>query len=187
MLNKLKKTVNDSIKGHAIYLTDAVKDKASEISGAVKESVKEHTTHLTDAVKEHTIGFTDSVKEHATHIVDAVKDKTHGLIEDWLEIFPNLEGRGLKITAFGIRMGLNLGLECELSGAAKNFTIEKIDSILEEVKGNSALTTVFKAIKNTYALHKKTGTEQKFNKIFLKITVQLIPEVVVYLGEPKLK
>ena len=197
MLNKLKKTVNDSIKEHVsdlkesvkehtVHLTDAVKDKASELTDAMKESVKEHAVHFSDAVKDKASELTESVKEHTTNIVDAVKDKTLSLIEDWLKIFPNLEQRGLKISAFGMRMGMNLGIECELSGLAKNFTVEKIESILEEVKGNVALTTVFKAIKNTYAFHKKTGTEQKFNKIFLKITVQMLPEVIVYLGEPKL-
>ncbi len=197
MLNKLKKTVNDSIKEHvsdlkesvkehAVHLTDAVKDKTSELTDAMKESVKEHVVHFSDAVKDKASELTESVKEHTTNIVDAVKDKTLSLIEDWLKIFPNLEQRGLKISAFGMRMSMNLGIECELTGLAKNFTVEKIENILEEVKGNVALTTVFKAIKNTYAFHKKTGTEQKFNKIFLKITVQMLPEVIVYLGEPKL-
>lgn len=128
----------------------------------------------------------EAIKEQANNITDAVKEKTYALIEDWLKIFPNLEQHGLKITSFGLCMALSPSLDVELTGDANGFTLESLDKILAECKGNQALTTVFKAIKTTYEWHRRTGSDRHFEVILLKLTIKITPEVKVYLGQPLL-
>lgn len=128
----------------------------------------------------------DALKEQATNVSDALKEKTYSLFEDWIKIFPSLENHGFKMTSFGLCVGISPSLDVEMRGKANTFTLEKLDKILEECKGNQALTTVFKAIKKTYEWHLKTGTEGKFDAILLKLSVKITPEVKVYLGTPML-
>jgi uncharacterized protein YjbJ (UPF0337 family) len=163
MLEKLKKTIS-----HA------------------GDSLKEQAGNVTDSLKEQAGQMTDTLKEKAGNMTDALKEKTYLLIEDWLKIFPNLQSHGLNITSFGLCMGISPALDVELRGKAKDFSVEKLEKILEECKGNNALTSIFKAIKSTYELHRKTGTDGKFDAIFVKLSVKITPEVMVYLGTPVL-
>ena len=182
MFNKLKKTITDQATN--------IKEVAIEQATNLKDSTLEQATHLSDVAKEKaketTTQLTVAVKEKANSVSDAIKDKTMGLIDDWLKIFPNLEKHGLIITSFGISMSISPVLEVELRGEAEDYSVEKLDEILEEVKGNNALTTVFKTVRMTYEWHKKTGGDCYFDKIYLKLTVGISPQVMVYLGEPKL-
>ena len=182
MFDKIKKTISDQATN--------IKEAAIEQATHLKENTFEHATHLSDAAKEKaketTSHLTLAVKEKAHNVTEAIKDKTFGLVEDWLKIFPNLENYGLIITSFGISMSISPVLEVELRGEAEDYSIEKLDEILEEIKGNNALTTVFKTIKLTYEWHRKTGGDCYFDKIYIKLTVGISPQVMVYLGEPKL-
>ena len=150
------------------------------------EKLKKTISDAGDAIKEQAGNMTDSLKEQAGNMTDALKEKTYLLFEDWLKIFPNLENHGLTMTSFGLSMGISPALDVELRGKAKAFTVEKLEKILEECKGNNALTSVFKAIKSTYELHRKTGTEGKFDALLIKLSVKITPEVKVYLGTPML-
>ena len=168
MLDKFKKSINDA--------TDLLKVQAAQLSDSVKETVKERTTEFTDAVKEKT-----------TELSDAVKEKTNQLFDDWLKIFPNLENYGLKVTSFGFCMGISPALDVELRGAAADFSPARLALILAEVESNRALSTVFKAIKTTYSLHAKTGSDyHHFDVILIKLSIKITPEVMVYLGQPLL-
>ena len=128
----------------------------------------------------------DAVKEQVNHITDSMKEKANAIIEDWLTIFPDLESYGLKIMSFGLKMGISPTLEVELHGNANAFSLPKIEKALAECEGNKALTTVFRTIKTTYDWHAKTGASHHFKSIFLKISISITPEIMVYLGEPKL-
>ncbi len=128
----------------------------------------------------------EAIKEQANNVSDAFKEKTYALIDDWLQIFPDLEAQGLQVMSFGLCMGISPALDVELRGKAKAFSPESIDKILDKCKGNNALTTVFKTIKTTYEWHRKTGTEGKFDAILIKLSVKITPEVKVYLGTPML-
>jgi hypothetical protein len=161
-------------------------DKLKKTVSATGEVLKGQATQLADSVKEQAAQLTESVKEQASHLTESVKEKTNSLIEDWVLIFPTLESYGLRITAFGMKMAISPALECELRGEAEDFSIEKLTGFIEAAKGNSPLTLVLKTIRMTYDWHSRTGSEQHFDKIYVKISVQLTPEVMVYLGEPKL-
>ena len=179
MFDKLKKSINTA--------SDSLKEQAVQLTDSMKESVIEKTTILTDAVKEKTHELTDAVKEKTTELTDAVKEKTNQLFDDWLKIFPDLENYGLKVMSFGFCMGISPALDVELRGSAADFASERLEVILQEVKGNRALSTVFKAIKTTYNLHAKTGSNyHHFDVILIKLSIKITPEVMVYLGQPLL-
>ena len=190
MFDKLKKSINtasDSLKEQAIQLTDSMKESVIEKTTILTDAVKEKTHELADAVKEKTHELTDAVKEKTTELTDAVKEKTNQLFDDWLKIFPDLENYGLKVMSFGFCMGISPALDVELRGSAADFAPERLEEILAEVGGNRALSTVFKAIKTTYNLHAKTGSNyHHFDVILIKLSIKITPEVMVYLGQPLL-
>ena len=190
MFDKLKKSINtasDSLKEQAIQLTDSMKESVIEKTTILTDAVKEKTHELADAVKEKTHELTDAVKEKTTELTDAVKEKTNQLFDDWLKIFPDLENYGLKVMSFGFCMGISPALDVELRGSAADFASERLEVILAEVAGNRALSTVFKAIKTTYNLHAKTGSNyHHFDVILIKLSIKITPEVMVYLGQPLL-
>jgi hypothetical protein len=150
------------------------------------DKIKQSVAATSDAFKGQVTQLTDTVKEQANQLTESVREKTSALIEDWIQIFPKMENYGLHMTAFGVKMGISPALECELTGEAEDFTIESLDGMIEDAKGNSPLILVFKTIRMTYDWHRRTGSEQHFDKVFVKISVQLTPEVIVYLGQPKL-
>jgi hypothetical protein len=152
-------------------MIDKLKKSLNDASGAVKDQVNT---------------LTEQVSDQITTLTDSVKERANAIIEDWITIFPNLESYGLKIMSFGLKMGINPTLEVELQGNARSFSPEKIDAALADCQGNKALTTVFKTIKTTYDWHARTGANYHFKSIFLKISVSITPEIMVYLGEPKL-
>ncbi|MBL7815531.1 MAG: hypothetical protein JNL70_10985 [Saprospiraceae bacterium] len=171
MLDKLRKTITEQ----TAQIKEAALEQATQLGDVAKEKAKE-TTHQ----------FATAIRETANNVTDSIRDKTMSLVDDWLKIFPNLEHYGLIITSFGISMSISPVLEVELMGEAEDFSVEKLDLILEDVQGNNALTTVFKTVRMTYDWHRKTGGECYFDKIYLKLTVGISPQVMVYLGEPKL-
>jgi hypothetical protein len=129
----------------------------------------------------------ETVRKKTTELSDAVREKTNQLFDDWLQIFPNLENYGLKVMSFGFCMGISPALDVELRGSAADFAPDRLETILAEVEGNRALSTVFKAIKTTYSLHAKTGSDHhNFDVILLKLSIRITPEVKVYLGQPLL-
>jgi hypothetical protein len=150
------------------------------------EKLKKTISGAGDVIKEQASNLSDAVKEQANNLSDAVKEKTYALIEDWLKIFPNLEGYGFKVTSFGLCMALSPALDVELTGNANAFNIDKLNTIIEENKGNQALTTVFKAIKTAFEWHERTGSDRHFKVVLLKLSIKITPEVKVYLGQPLL-
>ncbi len=178
MFDKIKKTIADQATN--------IKESAFEQANNFKVATIEQAHQFTDSAKETSLQLTTAVKEKATSVTDAIKDKTLSMVDDWLKIFPNLEQYGFIITSFGISMSISPVLEVELRGEAEDFSVEQLDVILEEVKGNNALTTVFKTVRMTYDWHRKTGGDCYFDKVYIKLTVGISPQVMVYLGEPKL-
>lgn len=138
---------------------------------------------MIDKLKETLFQASELVREQANTFSDTAKERSYQIIEDWLEIFPRLEEYGLKITSFGVSIAISPSLEVELKGEHSDFSLERIKEILEINKGNTALTSVFTAIKTTYNLHQRTKTELR-DPLILKIKVKLTPEINVYLGEP---
>lgn len=126
---------------------------------------------------------TENLRKQAGNISTGAKEKTFEVIEDWLQIFPDLERYGLKVYSFGLGVALSPSLEVEMVGRHEDFTPERLQQLLDENKGNTALRTVLSTIKTTYNLHRRVKAELR-DQLIVKVRIRLAPEVKVFIGEP---
>lgn len=117
---------------------------------------------------------------------EGAKEKTNELIEDWLTIFPQLEIYGLEITSFSLGIAISPSLEVELLGKHEDWSMERLDKLIAENKGQHAINMVLQTIRTTYRLHKKALATLR-PPLVVKISVKLSPEVRVVLGQPVLE
>ena len=125
----------------------------------------------------------ETIKSQAASIGEGARERSNHLIEEWLQIFPKLEGYQLKMNSFSVALGFSPGLEAELQGWHADFTPERLDQILKEVKGNPGLLSVFTTIKTAYALQRKTNLPP-VEPLIVRVRVRLAPEISVFIGKP---
>lgn len=123
------------------------------------------------------------VNDLAGTVSEGAKEKTLHLIEDWLEIFPQLADYGLEITSFSMGLALSPSLNVELLGTHENWSDEAIVERIAKHKGETAITMVLSTIRTAYRLQRQTKAPLK-DPLILKITVKITPEVRVVLGLP---
>ncbi|MFK8165265.1 MAG: hypothetical protein AB8H12_22655 [Lewinella sp.] len=123
------------------------------------------------------------VNDLADTVSEGAKEKTLNVIEDWLEIFPQLAEYGLEITSFSMGLAISPSLNVELLGSHENWSDEAIAKRLEDHKGETAITMVLSTIRTAYRLQRQTKAPLK-DPLILKITVKITPEVRVVLGLP---
>jgi len=140
---------------------------------------------MIDKLKDTLNQATELFKQQSANLSGAAKEKSQQLIDDWLRVFRRLEEYGFKITSFGLGIAISPSLEVELEGDAEIFTIDRVKELLEENKGSTSLRSVFQTIKTTYDLHGKISS-QKYDKVLVKVSVKIAPEIRVVLGQPKL-
>jgi hypothetical protein len=117
---------------------------------------------------------------------EGAKEKTLAVIEDWLEIFPELAEYNLEITSFSMGLAISPSLKVELVGAHADWTDEAIAQRLAQHKGEAAITTVLSTIRTAYRLQRQTKAPLR-DPLILKILVRISPEVRVVLGQPLLE
>lgn len=126
---------------------------------------------------------TDAIMDQASSIGEDAKEKGYKLIEDWLKVFPKIESYGLEITSIALGVALSPSLEVEMKGLHDQFPTDRLQRILDENKGSTAITSVFSTIKTTYALHRKTQAVLR-DPLIVKVRIKLSPEIKVFIGEP---
>lgn len=126
------------------------------------------------------------IEDLAGSVSDGARDRSLKLIEDWLEIFPQLSQYGLEITSFSMGLALSPSLNVELVGAHEDWSEEAIAERLKVHKGETSITMVLTTIRTAYRLQKKTKAVLK-DPLILKIIVKVPPEVRVVLGQPVLE
>jgi hypothetical protein len=119
----------------------------------------------------------------AGSVGEGAREKSLALIEDWLEIFPQLAEYGLEITSFSMGLAISPSINVELLGRHEDWSDEVIAERLAEHKGEHSISTVFSTIRTAYRLQKKTQAPLR-DPLILKITVRISPEVRVVLGQP---
>lgn len=149
------------------------------------DKLKETLNQASEILKEQTNNIGEVIKEGSSTFSEAAKEKSQKLIDDWLQVFRRLEEYGFKITSFGLGVALSPSLEVELEGSAEEFSLERIEQLLEENQDSTSLTSVFRTIKMTYETHGKISS-QKYDLVLVKVLVKIAPEIKVVLGEPKL-
>ena len=120
------------------------------------------------------------------NISDATRKKTDKLIDDWLEIFPQLEVYGLRISSFSLSLALSPALRVELLGKHEDWSLQRLDQLVAESKGKTALNTVLTTMRTTYRLHRKTSASLE-SPLIVTVIVRITPEVRVTLGVPRLE
>ncbi|MDX1941870.1 MAG: hypothetical protein SFU99_15015 [Saprospiraceae bacterium] len=138
---------------------------------------------MIDKIKQTIKELTDAVQEQASSFGESAKEKGYQIIDDWLQIFPKLELYKLEIVSFSLGVAISPSLEVDLVGKHEDFSQERLQQILTEVKGNTALTLVFNTIKTTYNLHRKTYATLR-DPLIVKIKIRISPEVRVFIGSP---
>ena len=124
-----------------------------------------------------------AIKSQAASISEGAREKSNQIIEEWLGIFSKLEHYQLKMNSFSVSLGFSPGLEAELQGWHADFTPERLEQILKEVKGNPGLLSVFTTVKTTYALYRKTNLPL-VEPLIVRVRVRLAPEISVFIGKP---
>ena len=141
----------------------------------MKDKIQRTFTSITEAISD----TLDSLKESA-------KEKGQMFVDDWLQVFPELEAMGLQITSFGVVLALGPSLEVEMTGPSSAFSDERIEALLKEHELNQYVTLVLKTIRTTRQMHKKLGKGEIYDDLLVKVRVKVPPEVRVYLGPPTL-
>ncbi|PSR09358.1 MAG: hypothetical protein DA408_05715 [Bacteroidetes bacterium] len=125
----------------------------------------------------------DTIRDQASNLSTGAKDKAYAVIEDWLQIFPQLKAYGLHVESFALGVALSPSLEVDMKGTHADFSMDKLDEILADEATNTALRSVMSTIRTTYALHRKINAELQ-EPLIVKIRIKLSPEVKVFIGEP---
>ena len=123
------------------------------------------------------------LKDQASSIGEGAKERSYQLIDDWLQVFPQLELYGLEITSFALSVAISPSVEVELVSKHENFTKERLDQIIAENKGKATILSVFNTIKTTYQFHRKIYANLR-EPLIVKIRIRLSPEIQVFVGEP---
>lgn len=110
---------------------------------------------------------------------EKVTGKTFSVVDNWLQIFPDLEDYGFTIKSFGVTMSISPVLDVQMSGKADEFTEERLEQILDEVKGNRALSTIFRTVLMTYDWRERAGIQSTAQTLFIKLAIGVSPQVMV--------
>ena len=73
----------------------------------------------------------DLLREQAANVGETAKEKAYQLIENWVNALPKMEELGLEVTSFSIGVSINPTLEVELKGTHEDFSLSRIEYILE--------------------------------------------------------
>jgi hypothetical protein len=126
------------------------------------------------------------LKEQAESLSGSAREKAYQLIDDWLAVFPKLENYGLRMNSCALSAAISPALEVELLGDHHQFPPERLDEIVQEVKSDTALLSVFTTIRTTYNIHRKINPILN-EPLIVKVKVRLSPEIKVYVGEPMIE
>jgi hypothetical protein len=122
----------------------------------------------------------------AGSVGEGAREKSLKVIEDWLQIFPQLQEYGLEVTSFSMGLAISPSINVELVGKHEDWTDEAIAERIKNHKGETAITMVFTTIRTAYRLQRQTKAPLR-DPLILKVIVRISPEVRVVLGEPVLE
>ena len=137
---------------------------------------------MIDRLKKAFQEASDAIKEQAGSLGENAKERGYQLIEEWLQIFPRMQGYGLEMVNFSLTVALSPSLEVEMRGRHQDFTPEKVEKILKDNKGSAAMVSVFTTVKSTYTLFKSTGNPLN-DPLIIRLKIKITPEIKVTIGQ----
>lgn len=137
---------------------------------------------MIDLLKKAFQDASDAIKEQAGNLSESAKERGFQLIEEWLGIFPRMQGYGLEMINFSLTVAISPALEVEMRGRHQDFTLEKIEQILKDNKNSAAMISVFTTVKSTYTLYRSTGNSLN-DPLIIRLKVKIPPEIKVTIGQ----
>jgi len=125
----------------------------------------------------------NNIKHQAENISATARNQYEKMIEDWLQIIPNIEESGLQMYSFSFGASLNPSIDAEFKGKCANFPMEKWEEQASLNEKNKSLALVFNTLKSTFKMYQKIKPEMP-EDFYLRIRIRLNPEIRVYIGEP---
>jgi hypothetical protein len=125
----------------------------------------------------------DALREQTANMSSGAKEKAYQIIEDWIQVFPQLEKHGLVVKSFALGIALSPSLEVDMVGKHADFTPARLDALLAGNEAETGVRTVLSAIKTTYRMHGRINAPLE-EPLIVKVRIKLSPEVKVFIGEP---
>jgi 16S rRNA C967 or C1407 C5-methylase (RsmB/RsmF family) len=125
----------------------------------------------------------NNIKHQAENLSANAKSQYEKIIEDWLQIIPNIEESGLQMYSFSFGASLNPSIDAEFKGKCADFPMEKWEELASLNEKNKSLALVFNTLKSTFKMYQKIKPEMP-EDFYLRIRIRLNPEIRVYIGEP---
>jgi hypothetical protein len=152
---------------------------------AIHDTMDRYLSVMKNEIQKAVSQIASTLKETLSDLGDSAKEKSLSVIDNWLDVFPELESMGLVITSFGVSLAISPGLEVELSGPAGLFDHGKLQEYRQKYEKDLQVSTVLRAIQTTKQMYHKLGKKTS-DEIYLKIKVKVPPEVGVFFGKPSI-
>jgi poly-D-alanine transfer protein DltD len=136
-----------------------------------------------EMVMEKATELNETAKEKIKEAKDQTKEKAFGIIEEWVEMVPQLTQMGLELTSFGVSMSISPRLLIELKGDPKLFTKERIANLALKHEEDRSIKLFLKVLDSSLSLHQKTKQNLP-EDMYVRIEVKLSPEINVFIGKP---
>lgn len=123
-----------------------------------------------------------NIKQQADNISAGARQQYEKMVDDWIQIIPEIEGSGLTLYSFSLGASLNPSIDAEFKGKCIDFPISKWDELIALNEKNKSLSLVFNTLKTTFKMYGKIKNEMP-EEFYLRIRIRISPEVRVFLGE----
>jgi 16S rRNA C967 or C1407 C5-methylase (RsmB/RsmF family) len=123
------------------------------------------------------------IEQQTENISASAKNQYEKVLEDWLQIIPDLELTGLQLYSFSLGASLNPSIDAEFKGKCADYPVEKWEELASLNEKNKSLALVFNTLKSTFKMYRKIKPEMP-EDFYLRIRIRLNPEIRVFLGAP---
>jgi gas vesicle protein len=173
MFKKLKDSLNET--------SDLLLDKVTQTGEMLREKVDQTEEIIRDRASQ----TGDALRDKVNQMSEAAKEAALRLINDWIDVLPQIEGYGLKIVSFCVATSISPSLEVELKGKMANFTDEQLKAIIEENQSNPTVKFFFNVLATSLNFYQRSKASVK-DPLYVQMIITLSPEIKVFVGEPKL-
>ncbi len=125
----------------------------------------------------------NNIKNQAENISASAKNQYEKMVEDWIQIIPQIEESGLQLNSFSFSASLNPSIDAEFSGKCVDFPLEKWEELISLNEKNKSLALVYNTLKSTFKMYHKIKPEMP-EDFYLRLRIKLSPEIRVYIGKP---
>lgn len=125
----------------------------------------------------------NNIKNQAENISASAKNQYEKMVEDWIQIIPQIEESGLQLYSFSFSASLNPSIDAEFRGKCVDFPLEKWEELISLNEKNKSLGLVYNTLKSTFKMYYKIKPEMP-EDFYLRLRIKLSPEIRVYIGEP---